>query len=126
MGPRHSIPALLHEGIKGLALIQSEFVIRFPEFATAPFTVVSKALEAATLSVAADVWGDLTAEGIGYLAAHKIASGPGGFGVRTETKATGFQRTLYGAHYEDLAKSVTARASRVVGGTADPYATPRG
>ena len=102
------------------------FLLRFPEFANAPIEIVRAALTAAALSVAADVWGDLTAEGIGYLAAHKIASGPGGFGVRTETKATGYQRTLYGAQYEDMARSVTARASRVAGGTADPYATPRG
>jgi hypothetical protein len=102
------------------------FLVRFPEFVGTPINVVKAALVAAALSVAADVWGDLTAEGIGYLAAHKIASGPGGFGVRTETKGTGYQRTLYGAHYEDLARSVSARASRVVGGTTDPYATVRG
>lgn len=107
-------------------MIPTQFYERFPEFANAPTALVQASLIAATLSVAADIWGDLTAEGIGYLAAHKLASGPGGFGVRTETKATGYQRTLYGAHFADLARSVTARASRVVGGTANPYATPRG
>lgn len=109
-----------------MALTLDSFLAKFPEFNSSPTAYVQRAIDDAVNGIAADVWGDQADEGTAYLAAHKLASGPGGLNVRTESKETGYARTVYGAQYLDMARAVSPMASRVVGGDSPTYATPIG
>lgn len=91
------------------------FVNIHREFEHAPSELVEAALASATLLCTAGVWGDKRGDGIRFLAAHMLTIGPGGFGLRTETKETGYKATTYGAQYLALAKSVSLLGSRVAG-----------
>lgn len=92
------------------------FVNRFPEFRNAPAGMITQALATAANSVHASVWGADREEGLDNLAAHNLASGPGGFGVRTESKDPDpWHATIYGRRFKALMMKVTLRAPRVVG-----------
>lgn len=93
----------------------SRFRTRFPEMKNAPDQLISLALATAANSVHESVWGDDRDEGLDYLAAHNIALGPGGYGVRTESKGSGWSSTVYGQRFASLMRKVTLRAPRVVG-----------
>lgn len=93
----------------------AEFVLNFPELANAPSEKVKAALARAALRVPS-FWGSLRAEGIGTLAAHLLATGPGGFGVRTDAKPTTndpYAGSAYGTQFAELCRLVTLRGPRV-------------
>lgn len=75
---------------------------QFPEFKNLGDSMVQAFLDAAALEVDADVWGTKEDQGIGYLAAHKMALSPYGQTARLGGKDS----STYKAHYEDLVRQV--------------------
>lgn len=80
------------------------FRIQFPEFQFVDDSLVQAMLTAAALSVDVDVWGTKAGQGVGYLAAHKLALSPYGQAARLVAKDGS---TTYETHYTDLVAQVS-------------------
>lgn len=89
-----------------MAVSTASFFVRFPEFSgdRAPLDLVQRALAEAERRVSAKIWGNLRADGIGYLAAHLISSSPWGQQARLAAQDGS---TTYGAAYERLLRTVS-------------------
>lgn len=87
-----------------------QFRQRFSEFSLLGDPVVKAFLAAATLECNATAWGLKRAEGIGYLAAHKLALSPNGNSSMLIGKEG---RTCFSAHYDSLREGISAGRSRV-------------
>jgi hypothetical protein len=83
---------------------------QFPEFKLVADTQCQAFLNAAALEIDPDIWGDLTDQGVGYLAAHKLTMSPFGQGARLAAKDG---TTTYFTHYDGLRSAVTCAAYRV-------------
>ena len=82
-------------------LIQTEF----PEFSETDTTLIDAKIADAVKRVNASVWGDLTDDGVKYLACHLIAMSPEGEQSRLELKSgpdAGKATTTYWLEYERL------------------------
>lgn len=86
-----------------LALAVRKFKVRFPEFKESDDDEIRAKLEDAQSLVNANRWGDRRLQGIGYLAAHLLASAPLGEQARLSLEKRG---TIYGQHYDNLKRIV--------------------
>lgn len=87
-----------------MALDAASFLVRFPEFTSAPAPLLEAVLADASARTDATVWGHLTDQGVGLLAAHLLACAPNGQFARLEKDKS---QTIYGAEYERLMQAVT-------------------
>lgn len=69
-----------------MALSLASFLERFEEFTDTPTAMVSRALASAELRTPCDVWGGLQEEGVGWLAAHILATLPSSRDMRLVAK----------------------------------------
>lgn len=91
-----------------MAVTYEAFLGRFPEFQpggnpaqqASAEAVIRAELTRAGSHVNALVWGDQADDGIAYLAAHRIATRPGGFFSRIGVGKDG--TTMYGKEYESM------------------------
>lgn len=83
----------------------------FPEFNTAPDVLVQSRLDQAELQIETSVWGNRAGEGQAYLAAHLIATAPGGQFARMLSK-TG--ESTYGKRHAEMVLQVTCLFVRVM------------
>jgi hypothetical protein len=87
------------------------FKAQFPEFvsqssARDPF--LQSFLNAAALEIDPVVWGNMTDQGIYYLAAHKLAISPSGNSAKLIPKTSGYQSTTYGQEWELMLSKVAS------------------
>ena len=90
-----------------MAVTYDAFLARFPEFKpggseaqqAATQVVIAQELTRASNHVNANVWGDQADDGIVYLAAHRIATRPGGSFSRLMSKDGS---TMYGNEYDRM------------------------
>lgn len=83
----------------------NQFIVQFPEFATADANLIQAHLDAALLEIDAAVWRAKADQGQAYLAAHKLALSPFGQGTRLQTKDGS---TTYWQHYKELRLQVSS------------------
>lgn len=88
-----------------MAVKFDDFICRFPEFQSAPESLVRAALKEAARHVDECVFGTQTDDAIYWKAAHILAIKPFGRNARLVNKDGS---TTYGEHFMKLAKSVTA------------------
>lgn len=88
-------------------LSRAAFLVRFPEFGddAAPEDLIDARLADAAARTPASVWGELQAEGHGYLTAHLIATSPWGQQARMSSDAGD---STYGIERRRLEKIVSA------------------
>lgn len=90
----------------------TSFTKAFPAFQRTDRDVVEAKIAEATRGIDAAVWGDLADDGIGYLAAHKLAMMPGGEHARlipaNAKPIRGEALTTYEREYKRLMRSVTS------------------
>lgn len=86
-----------------MAVTVERILARWPHFEEAPDATVSEALDAAKLRVSARYFGDRTDEAVMLLAAHTIATDPGGQFARMVAKDGA---TLYSVAYDRLCSEV--------------------
>jgi Protein of unknown function (DUF4054) len=80
-----------------------EFRARFAEFRTAGDPLVESVLAEATRRVAPEVYGELTNDAVGYLAAHLLAISPFGKNMRLEDDKS---ETTFWSEYIAIRKQV--------------------
>lgn len=76
-----------------------QFRARHSEFGSTPDSKIQASLDDALVQMNADVWGALLVKGQCLLAAHQLASGPGGTTARLSAKSTD---TLYSVQFREL------------------------
>jgi len=86
-----------------LAVTYATFLVRFPEFAQAPQTLVEASLADAELMVDRDVYGAKADMAVGFYAAHLVATNPLGEMARLDKKS---DRTTYLVHFERVRRSI--------------------
>lgn len=89
----------------------TEFLQRFPEFANQASLVIAGAINEAALSTPESVWDTLHNTGVGYLAAHLLASRVMQIGAQVGAQSgtpmgEQLKSTLYGQEYERLRKTL--------------------
>ncbi len=82
----------------------SEFRARFPEFRAASDTLVESVIAEATLEVAPETFGDLTATAIGYLTAHRLSTSAMGKDQRLVDKEN---ETIHWKNYQHIVRMKT-------------------
>lgn len=87
-----------------MAHTPTTFRTSFPEFVRAPDSLIAAKLAEATRQIDPALWGDKFDDGVGYLAAHKLALSPFG----NTAKLTPNTTTTYEIHYRRLLGMVTA------------------
>ena len=92
-------------------VVAGTFRALFPEFRTADDTLVQSRLDQAAVQIDTDVWGDRAGEGQAYLAAHLLATAPGGMFARLASEKG---ESTYGARYKELAIIVAGLRFRVI------------
>lgn len=84
-----------------MAVTYAQFIIDFPEFASAPQPVVEYELGVAARSVNSAMFAEQANDAIALLAAHKMALRPGGEFARLQTK-DGTAKTTFGEQYKEM------------------------
>lgn len=87
-----------------MALVLSDFRIRFPEFLNVADTLVEAKLAEALHAVNDSVWGDEADTGQGLMAAHLLSVAPGGVQARL---ASDKAATTYARQYRDMVDRLT-------------------
>lgn len=86
-------------------MLLAAFRAQYPEFQTAGDTYVQTFLDAAGLEIDASIWGKLTDQAQGLLAAHKMCIAPNGQMARLQTDKG---KSTYGKQYVQMRYSVTS------------------
>lgn len=87
------------------------FRVQYPEFVSAPDTLVNPALARAIGRVDVTVWGTWTDEAVGLLTAHLLAIAPNGTFARLVSKAG---ETVYQKQFNELMYASTCGLHRVI------------
>ncbi len=83
----------------------------FPEFNTAPDVLIQSRLDLAQLQIDPAIWGDRAGEGQAWLAAHLMATAPGGQFARLLSKEGS---STYKVRYDEMVILVAGLIFRVV------------
>lgn len=99
-----------------MAVTAASIQAEFPEFAETDTALITAKIGDATRRISAEIWGNLTDDGVKYLACHLVAMSPLGEQSKLELKSgpdAGKSTTEYWLEYERM-RAIVASGCRVI------------